>query len=64
MFAIRQRDKVTHLHMQRIVRGRRVGEVYLAQFDAAPIEVAVDKAFQALIPEPYGNRSHSAEYAG
>ena len=49
-FAIKQKDKVLYLHMQRVASGRVVEEAYLAHLDVARLEVAVGKALQALAP--------------
>jgi hypothetical protein len=50
LFALRQKDKAQYLHMQRVANGRMVEEAYLAQLDAARLEVAVAKALQFLVP--------------
>lgn len=50
LFAVRQKDKVLYLHMQRVASGRVVEEAYLAHLDVARLEVAVGKALQALAP--------------
>lgn len=49
-FAIKQKDKVLYLHMQRLAAGRMAEEAYLAHIDAARLEIAVGKALQALAP--------------
>jgi len=50
LFALRQKDKAQYLHMQRVANGRMVDEAYLAQLDAARLEIAVGKGLQALSP--------------
>lgn len=50
LFALRQKDKAQYLHMQRVANGRMVDETYLAQLDAARLEIAVGKALQFLAP--------------
>ena len=50
LFAIRQKDKLQYLLLQRVTTGRMVEEAYLAHLDAARLEVAVGKAIQALAP--------------
>jgi hypothetical protein len=47
---IKQKDKVQYLHVQRVADGRVVDEAYLAQLDAARLEMAVGKALQFLAP--------------
>ncbi|MHC1753749.1 hypothetical protein [Humidesulfovibrio sp.] len=49
-FAIKQKDRVLYLHVQRVAAGRVVDEAYLAHLDAARLEIAVGKALQALAP--------------
>lgn len=50
LFAVRQKDKVLYLLLQRVTGGRVVDEAYLAHLDAARLEIAVGKALQALAP--------------
>lgn len=50
LFAIKQKDKVLYLQMQRMTDGRMTEEAYLAQFDVARLEIAVGKALQYLAP--------------
>lgn len=50
LFAVRQKDKVLYLLLQRVTAGQMVEEAYLAHLDAARLEIAVGKAFQALAP--------------
>lgn len=50
LFAVRQKDKVLYLQMQRMADGRMTEEAYLAQLDVARLEIAVGKALQALAP--------------
>lgn len=50
LFALRQKDKVQYLHVQRRSDGHVVEEEYLAQLDAARLEIAVGKALQFLAP--------------
>ena len=50
LFALRQKDKVQYLLLQRITGGRVVEEAYLTQLDVARLEVVVGKALQALAP--------------
>ncbi len=47
---IKQKDKVQYLHVQHMADGRVVEEAYLAQLDAARLEIAVGKALQFLAP--------------
>ena len=50
LFAVRQKDKVLYLQMQRMADGRMTEEAYLAQLDVARLEVVVGKALQFLAP--------------
>ena len=50
LFALRQKDKVLYLLLQRVSDGRVVEEAYLAHLDAARLEVVVGKALQFLAP--------------
>lgn len=50
LFAVRQKDKVQYLFLQRVTGGRVVDEAYLAHLDAVRLEVAVGKALQFLAP--------------
>ena len=50
LFALRQKDKVLYLLLQRVAAGRMVEEAYLAHLYAARLEVVVGKAIQALAP--------------
>lgn len=50
LFAVRQKDKVLYLFLQRVTGGRVVDEEYLAHLAAARLEVAVGKALQYLAP--------------
>ena len=50
LFALRQKDKVQYLHVQRVADGRLVTEAYLAHLDVARLEVVVGKALQFLAP--------------
>jgi hypothetical protein len=50
LFALRQKDKVLYLLLQRVSDGRVVEEAYLAHLDVARLEVAAGKAIQALAP--------------
>lgn len=50
LFALRQKDKVLYLLLQRVTGGRVVEEAYLTQLDAARLEIAVGKALQSLAP--------------
>lgn len=49
-FAVKQKDKVLYLHVQRVADGRVLKEAYLAHLDVARLEIAVAKALQALAP--------------
>ena len=48
--AVRQKDKVQYLHVQRAIGDRMVEDAYLAHLDAARLEVVVGKALQFLAP--------------
>ena len=50
LFALRQKNKVLYLLLQRVTGGRVVEEAYLTQLDAARLEIAVGKALQSLAP--------------
>ena len=50
LFAIRQKDKRQYLLLQRVTTGRMVEEACLAHLDAVRLEVAVEKAIEALAP--------------
>lgn len=47
---IKQKDKLQYLHVQRMTGGRMIEEAFLAQLDAARLEIAVGKALQFLAP--------------
>ncbi len=50
LFAIRQKDKLQYLLLQRVTTGQMVEEAYYTHLDVARLEVAVGKALQALAP--------------
>jgi len=50
LFAVRQKDKVLYLLLQRVAAGRMVEEAYYTHLDVARLEVAAGKALQALAP--------------
>jgi len=50
LFAVRQKDKVLYLFVQRVAAGSVVEEAFLTHLDAAELEIAVGKALQFLAP--------------
>lgn len=50
LFALRQKDNVQYLLLQRVAAGRMVEEAYYTHLDVARLEVAIGKALQFLAP--------------
>lgn len=50
LFALRQKDKVQYLFLQRVAAGRMVEEAYYTHLDVARLEIAFGKALQFLAP--------------
>lgn len=50
LFALRQKDKVQYLFLQRVAVGQMVEEAYYTHLDVARLEIAFGKALQFLAP--------------
>ena len=50
LFALRQKDKVQYLFLQRVAAGRMVEEAYYTHLDVARLGIAFGKALQFLAP--------------